>query len=110
MRKQVVAIRLNRKTTAFQRLLSGCPQTCGMKSGYVLLGAGDSVGEHATDSKEEVIIILSGKAQVMYARGGLLTAGAKSIVYIPSQTRHDVKNIGRDVLEYVYITAPVIKK
>jgi mannose-6-phosphate isomerase-like protein (cupin superfamily) len=65
------------------------------------------VGEHKTKGKEEAIIILEGEADV-YAEGRLIfTAGKESLIYIPSETSHDLKNNGNKALRYIYITTPV---
>ncbi|MDD5566221.1 MAG: cupin domain-containing protein [Candidatus Omnitrophica bacterium] len=92
----------------FQRLLAGIPATAGMKSGYVTLKPQESIGEHVTDAKEEAIIILEGTAEV-YIEGKLFCAvQAKSLVYIPPETGHDIKNIGNGTLRYVYVTMPLV--
>ncbi len=36
-----------------------------------------------------------------------IIAVERSVVYMPVQTKHDVKNIGEDLLEYVYVVSPV---
>lgn len=92
----------------FQRLLAGIPATAGMKSGYVTLKPQESIGEHVTEDKEEAIIILEGTAEV-YIQGKLFTVvQAKSLVYVPPETTHDIKNIGNGTLRYIYITMPLV--
>lgn len=91
----------------YQRLLGGSPDTSGMKSGKVSLKINESVGEHSTDNKEEAIIILQGEAEISCAGKNPMTAAEGALIYIPPHTRHDVKNIGKDTLNYVYIVAPV---
>lgn len=103
---QVVALNSSKN---FKRLLKGIPFTAGMKAGLVTLFPKDSVGEHSTTSKEEVLLILSGKAQISYGARYHLRACARELVYLPPQTKHDVKNIGKNKLQYVYITSPVFK-
>jgi mannose-6-phosphate isomerase-like protein (cupin superfamily) len=49
----------------FRRLLGGFPQTMGIKSGHVVLEPGENIGEHITEAKEEVIVVLKGKAMVI---------------------------------------------
>ncbi|HOU36874.1 MAG TPA: cupin domain-containing protein, partial [Candidatus Omnitrophota bacterium] len=49
----------------YLRLLGGIPQTRGMRSGYVVLQPGESVGEHSTQDKEEAVIVLEGSVQVV---------------------------------------------
>jgi mannose-6-phosphate isomerase-like protein (cupin superfamily) len=94
-------------TERYQRLLAGVPATAGMKSGAMTLQPGESVGEHKTEGKEETILILEGKADV-YVEGQLVfTAEKESLVYIPPETSHDIKNSGDGRLRYIYIVAPV---
>lgn len=86
----------------YQSLLKNDSDTFRMKSGCVCLQPGESVGEHLTDKREEVIVILSGQARVTCEGGDPLAATGPAVVYIPPQRRHDVHNVGRDVLRYVY--------
>ena len=61
--KQKVKVVELKSEDKYQRLLGGAPDTCGMKSGNVLLRPGEEVGEHSTEEKEEAILILSGEAE-----------------------------------------------
>lgn len=88
-------------------MLGGVPGTCGIKAGCVTLEAGESVGGHVTEAKEEAIIILGGRAKIVCGKRRGIIAGESTLVYIPPETRHDVKNIGRTTLRYVYVTSPV---
>jgi len=90
-------------------LLTGFPQTAGMRSGFVRLTPGASVGWHSTDTNEEQLVILRG-------RGGAQIAGepdraftAPAAVYIPPATRHNVLNTGTELLEYVYVVVPAAR-
>jgi quercetin dioxygenase-like cupin family protein len=91
----------------YLRLLSGPPQTAGMRSGLVRLKSGEIIGEHSTRDKEEVLIILKGRAKIFLEKHPALTVRAGSLIYIPPHTIHNVTNAGRQLLEYVYIVAPV---
>jgi quercetin dioxygenase-like cupin family protein len=91
----------------FQRLLAGIPETCGMKSGHVKLLAGESVGEHKTEGKEEAIVVLEGAIEVYIAGSRIYTAQQGTVVYIPPQTTHDVKNNGVVAARYIYVVVPV---
>ncbi len=91
----------------FQRLLAGIPVTAGMKSGYVTLKPGESVGEHKTEAKEEAIIILEGEAEVRCAGKIVFTVKEHNLIYIPPETNHDIKNNADRLLRYVYVVAPV---
>lgn len=92
----------------FTRLLGGFPETMGIKSGHVVLQPGENIGEHVTEEKEEVIIVLKGKAMIICGNDDEpLIAAERSVVYIGPETKHDVKNIGDSALEYVYVVSPV---
>jgi mannose-6-phosphate isomerase-like protein (cupin superfamily) len=92
----------------YLRLLAGAPETKGMKSGYVILQPGESVGAHSTEAKEEVIIILEGSLRVVVDEKPALTAGKDQVVYIPPQTRHDMVNTGAGAARYIYVVSPVL--
>jgi mannose-6-phosphate isomerase-like protein (cupin superfamily) len=93
----------------FQRLLAGAPATAGMKSGHITLKPGESVGEHKTEAKEESIIVLEGTADI-YCEGKLLfIVREKSLIYIPPEVNHDIKNSSDKVLRYVYVVSPIIQ-
>ncbi len=100
--KNPVVIKL-KNGDKYQRLLGGSPQTAGMRSGHVNLMPGQEIGEHSTDNREEAIIILKGKAQVLSEKSDPITVESESLVYIPANTKHNIKNIGQDVLRYVYV-------
>jgi mannose-6-phosphate isomerase-like protein (cupin superfamily) len=91
----------------FQRLLAGVPDTAGMKSGQMILKPGESVGAHRTQGKEESIIVLEGEAQVFCEGRMLFVAPKDSLVYIPPETEHDIKNSAAGLLRYVYVVASV---
>jgi mannose-6-phosphate isomerase-like protein (cupin superfamily) len=87
-------------------LLEGVPQTAGMRSGYVRLKPGESVGWHTTGKNEEALVILhgAGEARIEGREGRTFTA--PRLVYIPPATRHNIVNTGDRLLEYVYVVAP----
>jgi mannose-6-phosphate isomerase-like protein (cupin superfamily) len=87
-------------------LLGGPPQTAGMRSGIVRLPAGDDVGWHTTGEHEEELVILQGTGEAEIEGQPAMLIGDGTIAYIPPGTRHDVKNTGTNVLEYVYVVAP----
>lgn len=91
----------------YQRLLKGRPQTLGVRAGLVNLKRGQDVGEHTTFAKEELIVVLSGKAEISFSAYPALTAAAQTLAYIPAHTRHNVSNIGIRMLRYVYIVTPL---
>lgn len=91
----------------YRRLLAGRPETLGFRAGLVNLKAGRDVGEHTTSAKEEAIVVLNGKAKISFNGYPALTAEANSLVYIPAYTGHNVSNVGKKILSYVYIVMPL---
>ena len=82
------------------------PKTAGLRSGQVMLDPGESVGEHNTDKKEEIIIVFEGKAEITSDRGPSMVIDKESVSYIPPNTMHNVKNIGKETLRYIYVVSP----
>jgi mannose-6-phosphate isomerase-like protein (cupin superfamily) len=87
-------------------LLEGVPQTSGMRSGFVRLQPGKTVGWHTTGQNEEALVILRGAGAALIEGHPARTFNAPAIAYIPSGTRHNVSNTGKQLLEYVYVVAP----
>ena len=87
-------------------LLKGSPQTAGMRSGFVRLEPGRSVGWHSTSQNEESLVILQGKGLALIEGQPNLSIEASELVYIPPATRHNITNSGSETLEYVYVVAP----
>jgi quercetin dioxygenase-like cupin family protein len=76
-----------------------------MKSGYVVLEPGHSVGKHSTEHHEEILIVLEGQGEMLFRDGSKLELKARSALYCPPETEHDVKNTGAGTLRYVYVVA-----
>jgi len=91
-------------------LLKGAPQTAGMRSGFVRLEPGKSVGWHSTGRNEESLVILAGKGQALIEGQPAREIQASQLVYIPPATRHNIANSGSQPLEYVYVVAPAAEK
>ena len=89
----------------FLRLFGESSKPYGLVSGFVTLKSKDSVGLHNTQNKEEALIILQGQAQVSYGKSSRIKVKKNCFVFIPPKTDHDLKNIGKGVLKYVYLTA-----
>jgi len=87
-------------------LLTGVPQTAGMRSGFVRLVSGHTVGRHTTGSNEETLIILHGQGDALLDGDKRISFAAPATVYFPSSTFHNVVNTGKETLEYVYVVAP----
>ncbi|MFH1170442.1 MAG: cupin domain-containing protein [Candidatus Vogelbacteria bacterium] len=82
------------------------PLSVGLRSGSVILRPGEAVGEHTTEGREEIIIILTGTATIICA-GEIFEVKEKQLAYIPPESVHNVINNSTAVVEYVYIVAPV---
>jgi len=88
-------------------LLHGTPQTAGMRSGFVRLKPGETVGWHSTTQHEEALVILRGRGEARIEGEPARPFAAPAMVYIPRATRHNVANTGNELLEYVYVVAPI---
>ena len=88
-------------------LLKGTPQTAGMRSGFVRLKPGESVGAHSTDDHEEALVILQGQGKAEVEGRDAVTVSTRRLIYIPPHARHNVTNTGSEMLEYVYVVAPI---
>lgn len=91
----------------FLRLLGDPGKTKGLRSGLVTLKPQELIGGHITASKEEVLIILKGSATVYFGKNKKLKAAKNSLVFIPAETLHNVKNPGSKILQYIYVTTQV---
>jgi len=87
-------------------MLQGPPQTAGMRSGFVRLDTGKSVGWHSTGQNEESLVILHGQGDALIEGQPKRSFAAPASVYIPPAVRHNVTNTGRETLEYVFVVAP----
>ena len=91
---------------ADRSLLEGVPQTTGMRSGFVRLKPGETVGWHTTGKNEEALVILHGQGKALIDGQPAQPFVAPAFVYISPATRHNVENTGKEPLEYVYVVAP----
>ena len=87
-------------------LLQGVPQTAGMRSGFVRMKPGETVGWHTTGHNEESLVILHGHGEARLEGQPARAFTAPALVYIPPAVRHNVANTGKELLEYVYVVAP----
>ncbi len=99
------AIKLKGKKR-FTRLL-GDSSKKGLRAGLVVLKSKESIGEHKTERKEEVIVILNGSAAIYYGKNKKIKAPQNTFVYIPPETLHNVKNSGSKSLRYLYVTTRI---
>ena len=86
-------------------LLGGPPQTAGMRSGVVVLDPGAAVGRHSTGPREEFIVVLEGRGEVVVEDEAPLAVAAGMGAYVPPERHHDVVNAGQGPLRYVYVVA-----
>ena len=92
----------------YQAILTGCPETRGMRSGCVSLGPGEACGLHTTGKHEEVLVILEGRGAAQLAGERQFPLAAGEVFYVPPRTEHNVV-AGEDGLRYVFVVAPVIE-
>jgi mannose-6-phosphate isomerase-like protein (cupin superfamily) len=78
------------------------PKSKRLKAGLVILEIGEEVGEHVTENREEVIIILQGEALVFLANQKR-TVKQNNLIYIPENKKHNLKNVSKGTLKYLYI-------
>jgi mannose-6-phosphate isomerase-like protein (cupin superfamily) len=90
----------------YHLLLTGLPQTCGMRSGRVRLAPGKSIGLHNTKGNEELLVFLAGRGTAVMGEDTRLQVGVGQVAYIPPQTAHDIVNTGTEPLVYVFCVAP----
>jgi quercetin dioxygenase-like cupin family protein len=90
----------------YHLLLTGRPQTCGMRSGRVRLAPGKFIGRHNTKDNEELLIFLSGAGVALIGQDTRLQVASGKAAYIPPQTPHDILNTGTEPLVYVFCVAP----
>ncbi len=100
-----MAIQLNPAAMEYRRILGGPPETVTMRSGYVALQPGDSVGKHSTDAFEEMVIVLDGEGEMILGDGTVMPLKPYTIAYCPPATEHDVRNTGSGFLRYIYVVA-----
>jgi mannose-6-phosphate isomerase-like protein (cupin superfamily) len=54
---------------------------------------------------EEALVILKGKGQLVINNKDAMDFEADAVLYVPPGTIHNVKNIGKGILEYIFITS-----
>lgn len=91
----------------YQKLLSGEPQTCGMRSGRVYLKPGEECGQHSTKAHEELLVFLAGNGEAIIGGKEKYQVGVGKVSYIPPHTEHNIKNTGSEPLVYIYCVAPI---
>jgi len=80
------------------------PKSNRLKSGRVSLKCNEDVGWHVTEKKEELIVVIKGEATVFLDKRIKKVFTGESI-YIKPETKHNVKNISKKELEYIYVVS-----
>ncbi|MCK5153217.1 MAG: cupin domain-containing protein [Spirochaetales bacterium] len=98
-------IKLDMNASGFQRILAGPPSTVRMKSGMVSLEPGESVGAHNTENKEELIIVLEGRGEMIFEDYKSVKLSIGNNAYCPPFTEHNIINTDNKTLRYVYVVS-----
>ena len=86
-------------------IFKGPPETVTMRSGFVVLQPGQSVGRHSTQGNEEAVIVLAGTGEMRITGGALLRLEPYTVAYCPPLTEHDVFNTGTEPMRYIWLVA-----
>lgn len=92
-------------SSKYQRLFNRDSGTCGIKAGHVMLKKGEDIGGHSTNDLEEALVILKGNGRLVIDKEEGIDFGSDTVLYVPPQTIHNVKNTGKGILEYIFITS-----
>ena len=87
----------------YKRLIAP-PESKVLKSGQVILQPGQEVGEHVTDKREEILIVLKGEATLVN-EGNKIILKEHETYYIPEEKKHNVMNESDKELKYVYVVS-----
>lgn len=78
------------------------PESQKLKSGRVKLEPGEEIGEHVTEKREEILVILKGEATVWKEGGEEKKVPAGGTHFVEEDVKHNVLNKGDKPLEYIY--------
>ena len=98
-------IQLDQAAAESMDVFKGPPETCTMRSGFMVLAPSKSVGKHSTGNNEEALIVLAGTGELRITGGPVLKLKPYCVTYCPPTTEHDVINTGSDTLRYVWLVA-----
>lgn len=101
------SLRLDTKKRYTRLFSAKAGNAASIKAGCVVLKKGENIGEHDTEDAEEILVVLKGKGALLIKNSKIINFGKGTALYIPPNTVHNVKNTGRSVLKYVFITSPV---
>jgi quercetin dioxygenase-like cupin family protein len=100
-------IKLDFDSSGYQWLLKCDENTIAVNSGLVRLKPDESVCKHNTNNGEEVIIVLNSEGEICFDGYYRLKVEARVLIYCPSNTLHDVRNTGSELLRYIYAVTHV---
>jgi mannose-6-phosphate isomerase-like protein (cupin superfamily) len=98
-------VELRKSENGILPILLGPPETVSMKSGYVVLEPGRSVGRHSTEHHEELLVVLEGQGEMVFRDGSTVAIKGNTALHCPPNTEHDVRNTVAGTLRYVYVVA-----
>jgi len=75
-----------------------------MRSRVVVLGPGEEVGEHTTEDREELLMVLEGSI-VLIGPDGEHPLSVGRAAFIPLMTKHNVINRSKAKARYIYVLA-----
>lgn len=75
-----------------------------MRSRVVVLGPGEEVGEHTTEDREELLVVMVGSI-VLIGPDGEHPLDVGQAAFIPIATKHNVVNRSKTSARYIYILA-----
>ena len=76
-----------------------------LKSGKVKLSPGEEIGEHVTENREELLIILKGEATLIKEKSNKIHLRKNDTHYIKADIKHNVINETNKDLEYIYVVS-----
>jgi len=82
-RPHAKVVALDRAENGILPILTGPPETVSMKSGYVVLEPGHSVGKHSTERHEELLVVLEGRGEMVFRDGSKLELKRQTALYCP---------------------------
>jgi len=75
-----------------------------MKSARVILSPGEEIGEHVTENREEILLILRGEGSLVRS-GQEIPIREGDVYHVGENTLHNVRNGSSSDLEYVYVVS-----
>ncbi len=86
------------------KILTRKKDSINFSCGLVVLKKTETMPEHITDNKEEILIGIKGRLQVYINSKKYKTLHPGSLVYLPPNVKHYIKNTTSKIAKYIYIT------